>query len=220
MYRFGEESKVLYTVLDHEYPTHGLGQLCSKKNTAVSPARGFTRSNSARDRRSVTQAAIAAPLSSQISDQESNILGESSLLFWCQKPYQRHFKQKWTQSKSSSPKYCKLWVWKRPKVQSSTFFQLELLSTFLPCHSCWIHRWWPSPAHTVTKSQLWDFQLLAIVELGDSCSGVFSKGQGVIISHVRRENQRDQGKQFLLSEMLIYTSLIQQKSKYRSKGIL
>ena len=53
--------------------------------------------------------------------------------------------------------------------------------------------------------------MLAIVELGDSCSSVFSKGQGVIINHLRRESQRVQGKESLLSEMLIYTSLIQQK---------
>lgn len=53
--------------------------------------------------------------------------------------------------------------------------------------------------------------MLAIVELGDSCSSIFSKGRGIIISHLRRESRRVQGKESLLSKMLIYTSLIQQK---------
>ena len=61
------------------------------------------------------------------------------------------------------------------------------------------------------KCQLWDLQLLVIVELSDSCSSVFSKGQGVIISHLRRKSQIVQGKESFLSEMLIYTRVIQQK---------
>lgn len=101
------------------------------------------------------------------------------------------------------------------KTQSATphFFQLGLLSAFLHCHYCWIHRWWPSSTHAAMKCQLRDLQLLAIVELGESCSSAFSKGHNVIISHLRRERQRVQGKESLLSETLLWTNLIQQKRR-------
>lgn len=74
------------------------------------------------------------------------------------------------------------------------------------------------------KCQLWDLQLLAIVELGDRCGSVFSKGQGVIISHLRRESQRVQGKESLLSETLIHKSDPAEKRKKQmqyswSKGV-
>lgn len=108
-------------------------------------------------------------------------------------------------------KKLQIWSVKKDWKCNSAFFQLGLLSTFLYCHYCWIHRWWPSPAHAVVKCQLWDLQLLALVELGDSCSSVFSKGQGVIISHLRRQSQRVQGKESVLSETVIYPSLIQEK---------
>lgn len=87
----------------------------------------------------------------------------------------------------------KLRIRSTKKTQSATphFFQLGLLSAFLHCHYCWIHRWWPSSTHAAMKCQLRDLQLLAIVELGESCSSAFSKGHNVIISHLRRERQRE-----------------------------
>lgn len=109
----------------------------------------------------------------------------------------------------------KLRIRSTKKTQSATphFFQLGLLSAFLHCHYCWIHRWWPSSTHAAMKCQLRDLQLLAIVELGESCSSAFSKGHNVIISHLRRERQRVQGKESLLSETLLWTNLIQQKRR-------
>lgn len=53
MHRFEEEGKVLHTVLDREYPTHGLGQLCSKK-TLQFPQPEDSLSNLARGGQSVT----------------------------------------------------------------------------------------------------------------------------------------------------------------------
>lgn len=143
-------------------------------------------------------------LCGRFSNKGTNVLAQS-----CWRPHQNHIKQKKNLIQRPTSKNLANFEHEKDSKRIFIIFQLGLLSTFLYCHYCWIHRWWPSSAHAVMKCQLWDLQLLVIVKLGDSCSSVFIKVR-MLSSAIWERKAREFKAKKPLSDMLIYTNVIQQ----------